>query len=151
MALDREAIAVAIMARVQAACPGIYKVTRSPIEFSTAQASMQPVALVLCDEDKAARQLRMPPVWTMTAQVNVCVKNQDSPSSPDTQLNTLARQVEAAFERQSTEATADNWQTTLGGLVERCWVTDVLRHQGQDEGEVVIMLEILAVGMAVGT
>lgn len=146
MALDREAIAAAIVARVQAACPIIPFVTRSPVEFATQQATMQPVALVLCGEDKAQREQRKPPVWTLTVQVNVCAKNQTSPASPDTQLNALALQVEAAFERQATEATADKWQTTLGGLVERCWVTDVLRRQGQDEGEVVIMLEILAVG-----
>jgi hypothetical protein len=146
VALDREPIAQAIVARLQAACPLLHLVSRSPIECERARASMHALALVSLGSETAARQRGAPPVWTIEAKVNVLAKNGNASTAPDTQLNALARQVEAAFERQSNEATADQWQTSLGGLVSRCWVTDTHREQGQTESEVVVMLEILAVG-----
>jgi hypothetical protein len=87
-------------------------------------------ALILHVSDQMAEahgdQARMPPKWLLGAVVQVIVRvnaNDDSPA--DGQLNVLLDQVEKALERQPNEAmmgNADEWNTTLGGLVQRCWI-----------------------------
>jgi hypothetical protein len=146
MAVDRQQIMAAVVARL-AACPSIAgAVTRSPADFDRKASAQSPVALVLSGDEKAERAHRHPPIWTLTPAIHVYARTKTSGVSPDEQLDQVEKEVEAAFERQPTEATADQWQTSLGGLVERCWVTATTRAQGLEEAEVRIELEILVRG-----
>lgn len=146
MALDREAIFAALFARLQANVPGIALFTRSPAEFTQAPDSKHPALLLLCHDEDAQRERGAPPVWTLTPSIHVYAKR--SRVAPDIQLNTIETAIEAALERQPTDANLEKWQTTLGGLVQRCWVTGSARaaHHLNDEAELRIDLEILAVG-----
>lgn len=158
MALDREAIFSALMARLEANVEGVKFFTRSVTEWRNASASKQPALLLVGGDESPRREqpgegYSQPPVWTLSPRIHVYARNADSKDdngrrAPDVQINTIASQVEAALERQSGEMVMERWHTTLGGTCLYCVITGTSRVQGeaQEEAELAVDLEIVALG-----
>lgn len=161
MALDREALFVALFARLQTSVGSIVKsYSRRWASWDDAPPTMQPALLLLKGPEKVERPVRGGPLlWRLTAHILVYAKDDGTGEAvPDTLLNQILTAIEAALEVQPDEATAVGAQylarrdvppagTTLGGLCETCQMTGTVETyagtQGHD-GMIDLEVEILA-------
>lgn len=159
MALDREAIFVALFARL-GAIAGIVYASRIWQGFDAAESNTEQPALFLIKGDETKTQMRgMPPTWTLKAHVLLVVRTVESDPtiSPSTLLNQFLTLIEAALERQPGEGPATSPQlmpnpdlmfgTTLGGLCTSCMITgDIVTDDGAmgNQGMAVVPIAIVA-------
>ena len=155
MALDREAIAAALFARLKAKVTVAKSFTRRDVDSTKYPPELHPVFIFRSAGEDPEQSPQRQPVNTLHYIVKVFARNTDPEGSPDTQLNEIVRQVEVALERADTEAPNPNapWHTTLGGLVQHAWlVSPVDFYQGEtsDEAGAMLHIEALAVAMTRG-
>jgi glycogen debranching enzyme len=125
VALDREALMVALEARIRAGVPAFQgRVSRRFRTWGEVEASGQPACfVVLSDQIPGYSTVDAPPVWTVNVLIYVYARQDADPSSPQgTAITSLIDGVEAALEHQPADGGAGlgypgiGSQTTLGGL-----------------------------------
>lgn len=147
--LDRDAIMAALFDRLKDSLAGSVRTFTRRLEHYH-NATLQPALVLLSSRHAANTELGMPPIWRMTAEVWIYSETTDSDGSPETKLNALVGQLEAALERQPEDPRVawggDETGTTLGGLCSSCVVTSVELEQGAESGqaEAIITLSITA-------
>jgi hypothetical protein len=153
VALDREAIFVALQERLTSLCPSIQFVTRQALNYEQAGTFRQPSLEILSHSQTPKERRGMPPVWTLATQLVVFVRSSTvatptDGTTSDTALNAIVTEIEAALETQPGED-PDTYGTTLGGLVSHCWISGSVDFvQGVSGGQAwaLIPVEILAAG-----
>ncbi len=134
MALDREALIVALWDRLRARIPGIVAWRRENVP--PGEAREQPAIYMVQTSEQPEYQTGMPPIWTLEVSVAALVTRQREDRSPDTALNEIIRAMESALEIQPDETQDIEGEgeanTTLGGRALRCWISgEVVRLQGE--------------------
>lgn len=148
-ALDRDAIMAALFQRLQDRMAGSVKdFTRRLTSYHNTP--LLPALVLLSARHNATTDPGMPPIWRMSAEVMIYLETLEADQSPETRLNALVNELEAALERQPDEPRTvwggDEHGTSLGGLVSSCVVTSVELDQGVEGGqaEAVITIAITA-------
>jgi hypothetical protein len=147
MALDREAIASALFARLKAQVSAAKTFTRKDDDPRSFPSELHPVLILRCAGEDPEQAPGRPAKVPLHYVVKVYARNLDSEASPDTQLNQVLQQVDAALERQSDEAPWPNepFHTTLGGLVQHAWLgAPVDFYQGEHSNEAMLVLAVEA-------
>jgi hypothetical protein len=126
MALASEPIFAALFDRLKDKLAGqIQTFERRDLDYSQIEALGQP-ALILVEDDfvPSYRGQGIPATWTLGATILLYARASDS-KTPGTILLNLRDKLEAAFERQPTEQkyVPDEVYTSLGGLVNRAWIS----------------------------
>lgn len=139
MAISREAIYAALMARMQAKVPGIVTFSRKLVDYDQVDATQQPALLVIeGDQNGMASSPSLPMKWTLGAHLILYVRTAES-ATPATPLLNVLDAIEAALERQPGEGNAfsadDQRYTTLGGLVRHARIAGAVQVQPGAEGE----------------
>ena len=155
MALDREALTLALFNRLVAALPALKFSSRRPIGWE--EVPEQPALILVKDSEGAVSVKGQPTVWALAFSAVIYTQNSDDPTeSPETQQNALLNAVEAALERTKGETalagaafmdTPDDPRTTLGGLCSHCWINGTVESDGGSmgrQGVLIIPIEILA-------
>lgn len=148
-ALDRDAILQALFARLENELAGDVKTFTRRLEVY-ANTPRLPALLLISESHQAQTDLGMPPIWRMSAEVDIYLETLEADTSPETRLNAIVQKLEEALERDPAEARpawgGDERGTSLGGLVSSCVVTRVDISQGTEsgQGEAVVMLSITA-------
>jgi hypothetical protein len=155
MALDREAIAVALFTRLQAALPQLKFSARRPIAWD--QCPDQPALLLVKGPETGAAAQGMPTKWTLTYDAVIYTRRDEDPSvAHDTAQNQIILAVEQALERTAAEAAAlgphyvndgQDPYTTLGGLCSFCRIAGTVETDGGGLGAqcvTIIPIEIQA-------
>ena len=141
MSVNREAIMTALFARLQA-IPGVQTCSRKWVDWSQCDAVNQPAIYLTNGNEQAHSKRNMPTTWTLLPTIYVYVRNDADPNaSGGVVLNGLLQAIEAAFERTPGETAAangpfsdsgaDSFGTTLGGLVNHCYINGTIET---DEG-----------------
>lgn len=151
MALNREAIYTALLARLQT-IPGLVTVSRQWRIWDDVPSVEQPALFLPHGNEQVSQVKGLPPSWRLTPVLWLYVRTDNDPAAaPGTSLATLTQAVEAALERRADEqggyAHTDTFGTTLGGLVAHCWIAGpIVTDEGILGGQAVaqIPLEILA-------
>lgn len=150
MAIDREAIYVALFQRLQT-IPGFVTMSRRWRHMDDVLQVEQP-ALFLLQGNETPQEVRgMPPQWRLEPTIVIYARHDSDPNIvPGTALNGLIQSVEAALEKQFSDGPyggPNEWSTTLGGL---CSYVKIAGQIVTDEGILgeqafcLIPLEILA-------
>jgi hypothetical protein len=109
----------------------------------------QPAFIMHVADQLIDQQPRMPGIHLLGAIVELVARSSTNPArAGDAVLNDLLDQVEAALERQPDEAPAPNgetFHTTLGGLVQRCWISDtmVIVSTGEASDQAVALVPVV--------
>lgn len=144
--LDRDAILAALFERLKDRLAGSVKdFTRRLTSYHNTP--RQPALCLISERHNAVADGGAPPIWTMTAEVMLYLETTEKDDSPETQINALVAQVEAALERQPDESRpawgGDDNETSLGGLCSSCHVTSVEVAQGVESGQAEALISIL--------
>lgn len=155
MALDREAIAVALFTRLQGAVSGLAFSARRPIAWD--QCPNQPALLLVKAHESADAVRGMPTKWTLNYDAVIYTKRDEDPSvAHDTAQNQIILAVEQALERTPAEDAAlgahyindgQDPYTTLGGLCSLCRIAGTVETDGGGLGNqcvTIIPIEIQA-------
>ncbi len=143
--LDRDAILQALFDRLQDKLAGsIREFTRRLEHYHNTP--LQPALVLLSTRHAASTDLGSPPWWRMTVEVWIYVETGEADASPETKLNALVGQLEAALERQVDDPRVawggDETGTTLGGLCTSCVITSVEVEQGSENGQAEAIVSI---------
>lgn len=155
MALDREALTVALFERLKAALPMLKFSDRRAMGWD--QVPDQPALILVKENEQATSVKGQPTVWVLSFSAVVYMQNSEDPTvSPETQQNQILQAVEAALERTKGEQalanaafmdTPDDPRTTLGGLCSHAWINGTVDSDGGAmgrQGLLMIPIEILA-------
>lgn len=138
MPYDGEAIQAALFARLQAQLGAqIKKSTRRALTFADVPKDQQPCMVLVKEKENAKRDLGVQTEWTGLSTIAFYVQQPTDPSQTiETQFHALLKSVDAAFKRQPSDGPyqEDNPETTLGGLVFRCFRHDTNFDQVMGEG-----------------
>lgn len=155
MALNREAIFVALNARLSAVAGFAGPCSRLWSGYSDTPPETQPALFLAAGDETASGDRRQPTVWTLHPKLVLYTRHDADPmAAPSTLQNTLITAIEAALELTAGEAAqlgpfANDGQaphTTLGGLVSSCRIFGtVVKDEGlfQTQGIVEVPLEIV--------
>jgi hypothetical protein len=155
MALNREAIFVALNARLAAVAGFAAPCSRIWSGYSDTPPETQPALFLAAGDEQAGGDRRQPTMWTLHPKLILYTRHDADPmAAPSTLQNTLITALEAALELTAAEAAqmgpfANDGQaphTTLGGLVSSCRIFGtVVKDEGlfQTQGIVEIPLEIV--------
>jgi hypothetical protein len=157
MALDREALTLALLDRLKAALPEIKFTSRRPIGWD--QVPEQPALILVKENEQAASTKGQPTVWSLTFSAVIYTQNSEDPDeAPETAQNEILKAVEAALERTKGEKAladamfmdaGDDPRTTLGGRCSHAWINGTVEADGGGlgkQGVMLIPIEILATG-----
>lgn len=146
--VDFEAIQAALVARVKSKLgTSIAFATRRELTSAdiTAAQEKMPGLVLLAREAMGQRGENEPTIWTLHAEGQIWIKgpNQsDKLATPETQLHALLAQVRDALQRQPDEFNGDDLSTTLGGLIDRCWLHSHVIEHGLNQGPAGIAFNI---------
>ena len=157
MALDREAIFVALFARIQALTAWGFS-SRTFQTWDDTPPSASPACFLAKDTEDPTTIVGLPQSWRIRARVVVYALNESAASgiAPSTQLNQLLTALEGALERKPIEGPAigapfpqnpGGAGTTLGGLCYSCQIVGTVEtFEGLVGGNAVMVvpIEILA-------
>jgi hypothetical protein len=152
VSLDREPIAVALAARIQARCPSLKIVTRRYRPLEQVDVSERPFAAVVVGAQAGTVRRGAPNLWKLQLPVYlyVHVDESDQTGAASTQLMALVKEIEDALERAPTEAPFDMselYATNLGlANVFSCRLVSVETDEGllQPDGLAVLTVEVEA-------
>lgn len=143
-ALDIDAIYQALFDRLQTELAGDIKLfTRRAEHFESSLS--QPALLLVASAVTPSQEKGLPPLWRLGAKVLVYVKQTDGAISPESALLVLLGKIEAALQRKSNEPggpDADEWGTSLGGLVSSVSMTGVEMDTGLDSGQGALVVDL---------
>lgn len=147
---DREAVQLALLARMQQYMTGVSTWLRRYVDPTSLNSSQQPAVILIADRYQIVDKVRgRPNVWKTHVQVLVYARVEESADTPETQLHQLLGQLENAMSRQDSEAITDMTNptdTNLGGLVSRVSFSgdvDLIPGDSNGQGALVVPLEIL--------
>lgn len=160
MAVDREALFVALFTRLQTNVGSLVaSYSRRMAAWDDKPPAVQPALLLLKGEERMERTPGAPLIWHLMATILVYAKDDGTGSAViDTVLNNILTAIESAMEMQPDELTAGGAMylarpnfppaaTTLGGLCLGCELTGTtktyLGTQGHD-GMLELDVEIVA-------
>jgi hypothetical protein len=155
MALNREAIFVALNARLAAVAGFAGPCSRQWVSYADTPPEMQPALFLATGDEQAGGDRRQPTVWTLRPKLVLYTRHDADPTAaPSTLQNQLITALEAAMEMTPGEAAqlgpfANDGQaphTTLGGLVSSCRIFGtIVKDEGlfQTQGIAEIPLEIV--------
>lgn len=134
MAVDREAIAVALFDRLKAAT----RLTNAERRFRSwddVPRESQPWLGVVQRSQSPEQRRGLPPKWRLEFTAYLYCRTEDRAATPSTQLNLLLQAIEAGLELQPGEDAGFDPQnvfgTTLGGLCSHAWISGTIET---DEG-----------------
>lgn len=134
----------ALFERLQQKVTGIEYFTRRADHWDTVEKA--PALLLEATEERALNEPDQPPRWLLGARVTVDALLADKNASPETQLHELAGRIRAALRRdvltEGRPVSADEYGTTLGGLVYSCRVVAVDPQQGVVTGRATLYVDI---------
>lgn len=146
-ALDLDAIYQALFDRLQTELAGSVKLfTRRAEHFESTLT--QPAMLLMASDVQPAQEKGLPPRWRLGARVVFYLKAVETQQSPETPLLAIIGQLEAALQRKWDDSVlpdADDWGTTLGGLVSSVQMTNVDLEQGIDGGQGFAIVDLVMV------
>ena len=151
MPLDREDIYGALYQRLQDKVPSIVQWSRKELNFDDVADNGCPACVMLITDQSAelSDHQGLPPKWRLGAALIIYARASGN-LSPDEVLNHVLDEIEAALERQPGEpiGVEQNWETNLGGRVQRVYYTGVVTFvagtQGGVDGSVIVPVEMLA-------
>jgi hypothetical protein len=155
MALNREAIFVALNTRLAAVAGFAAPCSRLWASYADTPPEMQPALFLAAGDEQASGDRRQPTAWTLRPKLVLYTRNDADPmAAPSTLQNQLITAIEAALELTPGEAMGggifasdgDAPHTTLGGLVSSCRIFGTMvKDEGlfQTQGIVEIPLEII--------
>lgn len=145
MALNRESIQAAILAKLIAATTWKTAPTRRLKDVSQVPPDMQPTAFLVESqrESGAFKGKGYPQVWMLAPAIVVYARTDDQGTAPGAVVNPLITAIEAALEDSTPSAKTP---TTLGGLCSHCRVATTEIGPGYEDGQAiaVLNLEVLA-------
>lgn len=156
--LDREPIYAALFARLQASLTGVNLFSRRLRHWSNVAAVAQPAVFLTIGDQLPQNRLDEPTLWLLVAELFLYVRMDDPNAVPGTRLNGLLKQIDGALEWRPADLVAGQMftargrqQTTLGGLVQYAWVTDVVAVEGvsTDQAAVKVSIEMLSAATVV--
>ncbi len=105
VSLDREPIAAALAARLQANCPLLKKVTRLWVPDAQVDPSQKPYAIVTVGNQVATVRRGAPTLWKLALPVYVYTHADplDTTTARSTAANAIVKQIEDALERLPTD------------------------------------------------
>lgn len=156
MALDREPIYVALLARLQGIA-GLKVVSRTWRHWTDVDPADQPALFLAHGNEQAQFRRDQPTIWTLRPTLHLYLRHDADPDvPPGTAINAMMKKIEAALERTAAEsaaalgpfqdADAQGLTTTLNGLVAYCAISgQVETDEGilQNQGVAIIPLEIV--------
>ena len=140
--IDFEAIYAALFALAQS-IDGLTTTSRKLESWSKVPAANQPALFQVEKNYQPTQRQGLPAVWLLHAEWYLYVSGEAQDQLPSVQLNRLLKQIVEALP-PTTDATQIQ---TLGGLVQRCWITGEIET---DEGVLgsqrvaIVPIEILA-------
>lgn len=138
MPYDGEAIQAALFARLKAQFGSqIKKSSRRALTFADVPKDHQPCMVLVKERETADRNYGVPTRWTCLSTIAFYVQQPNDPEQTiETQLHAMLKTVDAALKRQPTDGPLqeDNPETTLGGLVFRCFRHESSFDQVMGEG-----------------
>lgn len=150
MALQREAIYTAMLAKLVAVPGWAVAPTRRLKDLAKIDNAMQPTAF-LCDSETESAEFRNPGLplkWKLQPEIIVYARTDDENAAPGTTLNAILTAIETAFEATNADGiqAGTGGQTTLGKIVLHCRIASVQRGDGYIDGQAVarIFLEVSA-------
>ena len=150
-AFSRKAIRKALFSRLQASVQGIRHWTMQPEGFDDVKS--KPALVLVTEQHSAQTEAGLPTIWTFeyTARLWTRGTGLASEESPDDELDDWLDQIHGALKHQSTEGYSDmgpsDAQTTLGGLVQRAWISGPVQFGTVKGGEsfIDVPIEVVAV------
>jgi hypothetical protein len=156
MALDREALFVALFGRLQTQLgSAVASYSRRAESWDDTRPTSQPALLLIKGPEHSRRQgPGLGLLWVLHAQIWLYVKDDGTNRAvPSTQIHALLNSIESALEIQPSEATLGNVfvarrdpppaGTTLGGLCLRCEIVgEIAVHEGTMGHEAVVMIPV---------
>ncbi len=139
--INREPIYAALFAKF-AAIPGIKTRSRRLKHWTDVPPSNQPALFQTQITETADKRPGIPTKWTLRAEIYVYVNaGKDPHAIPATAINAVLDAVEAALQPEPCEE-----EQTLGGLVQRCWISGTIETDEGALGEqsvAIVPIEIL--------
>jgi len=144
MAINREALCAALFARLQASLStNIKTYTRTYITSDKLATLTDQPALVLNAEAEEPGNLEqgIPPTWTLHFSIVLFCRSADTTVDNETIFHPLIDLVESALEYRNGEATPqgvarhDCWNTTLGGLCRRAYISGIIEKNEGPAGD----------------
>lgn len=134
MAVDREAVAVALFDRLKTATK-ITNAERRYRSWDEVDPRSQPWLGLVHSSQTPEQQRGLPPKWRLEYTVYIYCRTEERASTPSTLLNQLIQAVEQALELQPGEDAGldpmNVYATTLGGLCSHAWIGGTIET---DEG-----------------
>ena len=151
MAVDREAIAVALFERLKNAT-GIVNASRRVKSWDQMAAESMPFLAVQQASQEVEQRRGLPPKVRLLFTAYLYTNEPDENTPPSVQINRLIRAIEQSLELQPGESAgpdpANSFNTTLGGLCSHAWIAGTIQtDEGAlgDNGVALIPIEVLAV------
>lgn len=145
MALDREALVVALLDRLKERVAGVNLWSRRAL---APQEITVPTAVLLLQRMQSPKiDSGLPPVWDLDLEVVAIVVCERADESPDTKLNAMVKEIEEALALQPGESQplegGDELDTTLDGRAVWCRISgDVETLPGQTNGQGIAIVPI---------
>lgn len=116
--IDFEAIHAALFTLAQS-IPGIKTFSRTWKVWDQVSPGEQPALFQTEKDFEAQPVMYVPPKWTLHAEWIVYVNGNASDQLPSTQLNTILNAIASVIPPTNNASQVQ----TLGGLVQRCWIS----------------------------
>ena len=145
---DRDSYYEALLARLKDAVPEVLTWTRRDLTSDQLLRTQKPAGILRVSDMTPINERGLPTRWILGAAVILYVQQSPHTMSPDEELNGLIDRIADALQAQEDER-QDLSATTLGGICERCWISDTIEYvQGEGSGQAaaVIPIDILVVG-----
>jgi hypothetical protein len=115
------------------------------------RAEKQPALLLEAAGQNAVNDIHNPPKWVLRAKLSIFASTAENDESPETKLHGIANEIQAALRRdiltEGRPVSADEYGTTLGGLLRSCRIVSVDTEQGSiaGQGHLSVDVEMVAV------
>jgi hypothetical protein len=149
----RERYYRALYDRLAANTPSVKWRGRSMAAYANLPAEQQPALVFNVAGQTPEQQPRMPPKWLL-GTVLVLMARDTNAAPGEVVLNAMIDEVEYALEWQPGEPVPGNgelWHTTLGGIVQRCYIDGVIEFPSAGEASEQAMALVPVVMEVVGT
>lgn len=145
----REAVLQALYDRIIARVSGLVTKSRAYVDPNRLTPEQMPALMLIADHYDPKQERGRPTVWTVRGVILVYTQASENPDSPETPLNLIIDQVEAALQRDPQETVTDASNptaTNLGGLCSRVSISgavDLIPGEVGGQAAAMIPVEVL--------